>query len=289
MTLLFIGRSTFDLGYACASYPVENGKLSATHFWSGAGGCALNAAITARVLGSDVRLVTLLGAGPFAAAVREELARFDVAVEDHADPSADVLPVSSIVVVPANGSRTIVDQQPPQDAARAPEIDRLLDDVAMVLTDGFVPDLAAPLCREARRRGVPVVLDGGSWKPWSGQILPHVDCAIVSERFRPGGQPASDVLAAVHALGPAEATITRGERALSWSDGERRGEIAPPTVEAIDTLGAGDVFHGAYCHYRAGGAPFERALEQAAEIAARSCRHFGTRAWIEDLPSVRLS
>ena len=70
MTIVFAGRSTFDLGYVCPEYPAENGKLSATRFWAGAGGCALNAAVTARALGSDVRLLTLLGTGPFADAVR---------------------------------------------------------------------------------------------------------------------------------------------------------------------------------------------------------------------------
>jgi sugar/nucleoside kinase (ribokinase family) len=102
----------------------------------------------------------------------------------------------------------------------------------------------------------------------------------VSERFRPGGEAAEDGLAAVHALGPAEAAVTRGERPLSWSDGKRRGEIASPPVEAVDALGAGDVFHGAFCHFRASGADFPAALERAAEIAAQSCRYYGTRGWI---------
>ena len=280
MTLLFIGRSTFDLGYACPRYPAENGKLSATHFWSGAGGGALNAAVTARALGSAVRLVTLLGAGPFAAAVRDELRRFDVAFDDHADAAAEVLPVSSIVLVPAAGSRTIVDQQPSQVPARAPDFARLFGGVELVLTDGFLPALRGTAEPQARAQGIPVVLDGGSWKPWSGEILPHVDCAIVSERFRPGGEEVADVLAAIHALGPTQAAVTRGERPLSWSEGERRGEIVPPQVEALDTLGAGDVFHGAFCHFVAKGEDFPGALEQAAEVAAQSCRDFGTRAWI---------
>ena len=212
--------------------------------------------------------------------MREELKRFDVAFEDHADPAAEVLPVSSIVLVPASGSRTIVDQQPSQVPGRAPDFARLFDGVELVLTDGFLPALAVPLCREARAQGIPVVLDGGSWKPWSGEILPHVDCAIVSERFRPGGEEVADVLAAIHALGPTQAAVTRGERPLSWSEGERRGEIVPPHVDALDTLGAGDVFHGAFCHFVAKGEDFPGALKQAAEVGAQSCRHFGTRAWI---------
>lgn len=283
MTLLFIGRSTLDLGYLCPRFPREDEKLSATRCYAVAGGPALNAAVTARALGSEVRLATLLGGGSFADTVRAELARYAVSFEDFARPGAEILPVSSIMIVAASGSRTVIDQQPRQEPAREPDAERLLDGVELVLTDSFVPELAVPLCREARRRGIPVVMDGGSWKPWSGAIVPHVDCAIVSERFCPGGEDAADVLAALHALGPAEAAITRGGRALSWSDGPRRGEIVPHAVEAIDTLGAGDIFHGAYCHFRVAGANFPSALEQAAEVAAQSCRHFGTRAWIDAL------
>ena len=270
MTIVFAGRSTFDLGYVCPSFPEENGKLSATHFWAGAGGCALNAAVTARMLGSKVRLLTLLGTGPFADAVRGELAQYDVPCEDFA-PHGEVLPVSSIFVVPGNGSRTIVDQQPPQALELPFDPVAALDGANMVLTDGFLPDLAVPLCREARARSVPVVLDGGSWKPWSGDILPLVDIAIVSERFRP------DTLAEIHALGPSHAALTRGEHPIEWSAGGRSGRVMPPRVEAVDTLGAGDVFHGAFCHFLAAGANFPQALEQAAGVAAQSCRGYGPR------------
>ncbi len=155
-----------------------------------------------------MRLLTLLGAGPFAAAVHEELVRYEVPAVDFAGPGDEVLPVSSIVVVPAHGSRTIINQQPPQGIAREPDVAALLDGVAMVLVDGHLPDLVVPLCREARSRRIPVVLDGGSWKSWTGEIIPHVDCAIVSAGFHPGGVQASDLLAAVHALGPGEAAVT---------------------------------------------------------------------------------
>ena len=282
MTLLFAGRSTFDVAYVCPRFPREDEKLSSTHSYALGGGPALNAAVTARALGSDVRLATLLGSGPIADAVRAELAQHGVAVEDFAGPGAAVLPVSSIVVVPESGSRTVIDQQPPQALGRSVDFDRLLERVTAVLTDGFLPDLAVPLCREARRRGIPVVLDGGSWKPWTAEIIAHVDCAIVSEGFKPGGEDVADVLAAVHALGPVRVAVTRGARALSWSNGYRGGEIVPPRVDSVDTLGAGDVFHGAYCHFR-GSTGFPEALKRAAEVAAQSCRHYGPRAWIAEL------
>jgi sugar/nucleoside kinase (ribokinase family) len=283
MRLLFIGRSTFDIGYVCAHFPREDEKLTSTLSYALAGGPALNAAVAARALGSEVVLATLLGHGPFAAAVQDELTGYGITIEDFASPGAALLPISSILVVQTTGSRTVIDQQRPQALARAVDSKKLLGGVGLVLTDGFLPELAVPVCREARRRGIQVVMDGGSWKAGSSEIMAHVDCAIVSERFEPGGGKVTDVLAAIHALGPAKAAVTRGERALSWSDGTQRGEIDPPVVDAVDTLGAGDIFHGAFCHFRAEGADFRKSLEQAAEVAAQSCRHYGTRAWIDEL------
>ena len=279
MTILCIGRATFDLGYSCPSYPAEDSKLSATHFWAGAGGSALNGAVTARALGSEVRLKTLLGKGSFADAVRGELALYDVRAEDFADSRAEVLPVSSIIVVPSGGTRTIVDQQPVAPVSRKVP-DDALDGVSLVYCDGFLPEVAVPVARMAREAGIPVVLDGGSWKDWTGELVPHVDHAIVSERFHPPGQGDTDILDAVHALGPTVAAITRGPNPLEWSDGTQRGTITPPSVDAVDTLGAGDVFHGAYCHFLARGAGVAEALEAACEVAAESCRHYGTREWI---------
>ncbi|MXO61247.1 sugar kinase [Altererythrobacter salegens] len=271
MTILFVGRSTFDLGYVCANYPEEDAKHSATHFWAGAGGCALNAAVTARALGSEVKLLTLLGTGPFADAVRTELAQYDVPFEDFATDT-EVLPVSSIIVVPGNASRTIVDQQPPQALKCEPDIDALLAEATLVLTDGWLPALVIPLCRGAREQGIPVVLDGGSVKPWSAELMPLIDYAVVSNRFQP--EFSFEVHHHYHFA------MTRGAGPISWYDGYGGGSITPPQVEAVDTLGAGDVFHGAFCHYLAKWPDFPDALEKAAVVAAESCRHYGARAWI---------
>lgn len=280
MTILCVGRATFDLSYACRSFPDEDGKISATHFWAGAGGSALNGAVTARALGSDVRLFTLLGTGSFADSVRAELKGFDVPALDFAAPGAQVLPVSSIIVVPEGGTRTIIDQKPEQVPVCDLPDTSCLDDVSVLYCDGFLPEIAVPLAAAARQREIPVVLDGGSWKPWTGSLIAHADHAVVSERFHPPGHDDINIIDAVHALGPLVAAITRGPGPISWSDGVRRGEITPPQVDAIDTLGAGDIFHGAYCHFLAKGEQVSDALAHAADVAAQSCRYYGTRAWI---------
>jgi sugar/nucleoside kinase (ribokinase family) len=60
----------------------------------------------------------------------------------------------------------------------------------------------------------------------------------------------------------------------------KTGTINVPTIEAVDTLGAGDIFHGAFCHYILQ-ETFTDALKQAANIAANSCQFFGTRRWMQ--------
>ncbi|MFN7658917.1 MAG: PfkB family carbohydrate kinase, partial [Dolichospermum sp.] len=52
-----------------------------------------------------------------------------------------------------------------------------------------------------------------------------------------------------------------------------------PTIQPVDTLGAGDIFHGAFCHYILENS-FVQALELAANTAAKACQYFGTRNWL---------
>ncbi len=61
-----------------------------------------------------------------------------------------------------------------------------------------------------------------------------------------------------------------------------------PSVKVADTVGAGDVLHGALAHHLAGSQPtsesFAEALRAAAAVASRACASFGTRAWMRERP-----
>ena len=280
--ILFIGRSTLDLGYICPSFPEEDSKLSSEGFTMSGGGPALNAAITASALGTPARLVSAVGGGVLADFVRSELHQHGVELLDLARPEDAALPVSSIIVVPQNGSRTVLDQRPTADLRMVEDVDALLEGVDLVLTDGQFAPVALALVQRARELSIPTVLDGGSWKPGMREIFASIEYAIVSERFSPPGHETDDLSAAINRLGPVNVAITRGAGPIGWSEGSDSGAIHPPRVDAVDTLGAGDIFHGAFCHYLAGGSTFVAALERAARIAALSCTRPGTRAWIAD-------
>jgi sugar/nucleoside kinase (ribokinase family) len=75
--------------------------------------------------------------------------------------------------------------------------------------------------------------------------------------------------------------ITRGAKPILGWDRGRRFEIGIEKVDAVDTLGAGDVLHGAFCYHFARTGEFEPTLRLAAQIATQSCRGLGIRGWVE--------
>lgn len=82
-------------------------------------------------------------------------------------------------------------------------------------------------------------------------------------------------------LGISRWAMTRGQGGVVWSEDGREGEIAAIEVDVVDTMGAGDIFHGAFCQAYLASGEFIRALHVANEIAGRSCAFAGTRRWMD--------
>ncbi len=64
-------------------------------------------------------------------------------------------------------------------------------------------------------------------------------------------------------------------------------ELKVPEIEVVDTLGSGDIFHGAFCHFILQDNDFIKSLEKATQIAGLSCTFYGTRKWIEKIQDFR--
>ena len=88
-------------------------------------------------------------------------------------------------------------------------------------------------------------------------------------------QDFEQALSAVARRTPALLAVTDGANGLWWHDGDRGRRIAAHPVRAVDTLGAGDVFHGACVLALAEGRDFEGALAFSAAAAAVKCMRFG--------------
>jgi sugar/nucleoside kinase (ribokinase family) len=135
--------------------------------------------------------------------------------------------------------------------------------------------------RAARARKIPVVMDGGSWKAGSEELLRSVDTAICSADFMPPGcSTADEVFACLKAWGVTNIAITKGPEPVRFLSGESSGLVSVPQVQCVDSMGAGDIFHGAFCYYASTGHGFVEALGLAAGVASDSCRFRGPREWM---------
>lgn len=286
---LFVGLATIDLLYVVDEMPRRNAKISVSGQQITSGGPAANAAVTFAALGGSSTLVTAVGQHALAAVIREEMGRFSVTLHDVGAAQCVAPPVSSILVLRNTGERTVVSANatafPPLSFVFDP---RWLEGVSILLVDGHYMQLCINAAQLARSRKVLVVLDSGSWKENMGALLPYVDIAICSDDFRPPDcRDDIDALEFLGRAGIARVAITRGAAAIRYRQDGVAGEIPVEQVLARDTLGAGDILHGAFCFRACQGYTFIDALKFAAQLATFSCRHIGTRAWIESLPELR--
>jgi sugar/nucleoside kinase (ribokinase family) len=281
----FVGLATLDLVYRLDAAPKANSKNVVEDRGTFAGGPATNAAVAFAALGGEARLTTAIGRHSLGNLIWNDLDRQGVSLVDLI-PDFDGLPSVAAVMVSPGGDRlaasTAANLLPP----RGLDFDALGDPLPEVLlVDGHLLDECIVASKHARQAGVTVVLDGGSWKPGLERLIAEVDIAICGEDCTPPGcEGPDDVFAFLRALGPRRNAITRGEKTILADDWGVRGEVAVAAIEAVDTLGSGDIFHGAFCYYFAlrQGAFLEQ-LESAAAVATLSAKSFGTREWIDAL------
>jgi len=279
---LFVGLATIDLVYNVERFPAANTKVEASSQAVYVGGPATNAAIAFRHLGGEAALAAAVGSHALAGVVRAELDQYGVRLADLNAEFSGVPSISS-VVVDDEGRRTVVSANAARMGASsaAPDVE-LCAWADVVEVDGHQMEACQQWARAARAKGVHVVMDGGSWKHGTEDLLAHVDTIVCSADFRPPGcADEEDTIGWLAAHGVAQIAITHGAGPVRWLRGAEAGLIEPPRVEAVDTMGAGDIFHGVFCFAWAEGRGFVEALGEAARVASESCRFHGTRAWME--------
>jgi sugar/nucleoside kinase (ribokinase family) len=280
---LFIGMTTLDLIYQTDRPITTNLKFVATDFAIAAGGPATNAAIAFQSLRNQAQILSGLGQHPITQMVREDLNAQGV---QHLDalPDLPMPPISSIIVDVCTGDRTVISRNVVNHQAPVELIvpqSPLLENTDIVLVDGHQIAISLAIGQQAKAKGIPVVLDGGSWKSGLEVLLPFIDYAICSAHFHPPGC-SSEVEVFTYLREQSaniQSAITRGGKSILYQCEEQSGEISVPMIQPVDTLGAGDVFHGAFCHWILQ-TDFREALQQSAAVAAIACQSFGTRAWL---------
>ena len=276
---LFVGLVTLDLVYLVTALPQSNQKIVALEDSMTAGGPAANAAVTFSHLGNSATLLSSVGQHPSRQLVLADL--HSVAIADLTPNRTQSVPISSILVTQATGERAIVSRNAVQAQAptTAMPVD-ILQETEIVLIDGHQMAVGQAIAKQAKAQQIPVVVDGGSWKAGFEEVLPYVDYAICSANFLPPQCfTLADVLDYLISLKIPHIAITNGSQPIQYFSQGSGGQIPVPKIQPVDTLGAGDIFHGAFCHFVLR-TNFLETLALAADVAGRSCQFFGTRQWM---------
>lgn len=199
--------------------------------------------------------------------------------------------IAYILVDEPTGERTVLWKRDPRIALHPSDLRReWIAGAKALLVDGHDTEAASRATRWAQEMSIPVVGDFDNRYPGVEVLLEDVDYAVTSRDF-PGRLTQEPNLLRALALMHAQfrfrltcATIGR-LGAIAW-DGERFLLCRGYRVNAIDTTGAGDIFHGAFLYGLLRGWTPERTLDFSCAAAALNCTAPGARGGIAPLEHI---
>jgi sugar/nucleoside kinase (ribokinase family) len=283
--ILCIGIPVRDLTFRVEAVPERGSKANATHLAEICGGNALNAAIAIARLGGRVAFAGPMGEASETSSgfILDRMAAEGIETSQIVRMPDVTTPVSAIII-DAAGERTLtIYRDPGLWTVKLPHVDALLADCQAVLVESRCALFCVDLCTEARRRGIPVIVGiDRAMSLQDGLLTAASHLLFSSEQVQETAGIADDgeALRRLSRLTPAFLAATRGPHGTIWlNETGALEETSAFPVQAVDTLGAGDVFHGAFTLRLAEGGGLREALQFAAAAAALKCtRHGGGQA-----------
>jgi sulfofructose kinase len=280
--VLLIGIAVQDYVFAVDKIPTRAEKTRAKGLAVVGGGLAANAAVAVARLGGEASLITRLGDDGVGRDIREEFAREGVATDGSRVFPGRRSPTSAILV-DAEGERLVVSYSDPDLPATTEWLPAALPaGTRAVLGDSRWEEGAKHVFELARAAGTPAVLDLDRAIRDEGVIAAASHTAMSMQALRElgaGGDPVAG-LQALRPRFPGWLCVTDGARGCWWTEGAAIRHTPAFAVTTVDTLGAGDTFHGALALALGEGQPIPRAVRFASGAAALKCATFGGRAGI---------
>lgn len=288
--VLVVGYNAFDMIVPVDGLPVPDVKVEVSRVITGGGGPGATAAVAMARLGAEVKLLT-----PFADDIPGRIQRTELQAQGVDLSLSPILtgyqsPQAVILVDEVRAHRTVFwarGDLPQLDAAEAtPD---LLDGMDLLFTDGHEPATAIRLAKAAGERCLPVVMDAGSVRTGSAELVACCTDVVSSRGFAPELTGKADPLDALRALrdrGPAYVAMTFGQDGVLGLKDDRPVPIPAFSVPVKDTTGAGDAYHAGYAFALAQGRDFGECLQWGAAVAALKCRDWGGRRGLPELGEV---
>lgn len=197
-----------------------------------------------------------------------------------------------IIIDRSTGERTVLWQRP--DCLRIDPAQITPEQITcarLLHIDGHDTPAVAHAAALARQHGIPVTVDVDTIYHGFDKVLPNVDYLVASSEFPTGWTGVNDPFQALETIqneyGMRVAAMTLGAHGSLAREGGRFHYSPAFVVNCVDTTGAGDVFHGAFCYAVLQGMPMSDALEFSNAMAALNCTSLGARGGIRGLDDVR--
>jgi len=293
--LLAIGLASYDISLFVDEFPRENSKLETHEMIEQGGGPAANAAYLLSLWGVNCAFAGLVGDDIHGHRILDEFKRIGTDLSFSETCHGHATAVSVILVNTRNGSRTIVNRKAALGTLQlnAPQ---LLDiNPRVLLFDGH--ELGASLAALEAFPHAVSILDAGSLRPGTQELAGKVKYLVAAERFalQVSGLPdlasaaaQRECLRKLRAVAREDAivVVTVGSRGLIYEEAGTLRQVAACAVQAIDTTGAGDIFHGAFAYGVLRGLSLEETLRLATIAAGLSVQRRGGRQSIPTLAAV---
>lgn len=287
-----VGLNATDTLIVVPHFPAYAGKVPFEEEVLSPGGQIASAMVTCARLGLRVKYIGTLGDNERGRLQLESLRAEGINL-DHVQVRTGCPNQSAYILVDrSTGERTVLWRRPECLRLEPAEITPdLITSARLVHIDGHDTPAVERAARLARRAGIPVSVDVDSVYHGFDQVLPYVDYLVASSEFP---EPWTNERDPFRALAMIQneyhmrvAAMTLGAHgALARAEG--RFLYSPAfVVNCVDTTGAGDVFHGAFCYAVLQQMPLSEALDFSNALAALNCTALGARGGIRGVEEAR--
>ncbi|HUV59653.1 MAG TPA: PfkB family carbohydrate kinase [Desulfatiglandales bacterium] len=296
--LITEGIQVIGLGQACLDYlgrvsiyPEEDSKCELIDLHIQCGGPASTALVTLSRLGIRTSFLGSISDDSRGIEIVKELKKEKV--------DSTFLKITpgytsqfAFIVITESGNRTIfwhrgsVPHLRPRDVNLSP-----FSKAKILHLDSLMIEAAQEAAQQAKNMGLTIVMDAGTMREGSQELVSMVDILIASERFAEplvgDIAPPEKALRAFHDLGPKEVIITLGSRGSIGLSGKKINFQKAFSIDVVDTTGAGDVYHGAYIYGLLQGWDMQKCMRFASVASAIKCTQIGARKGIPQLEEIK--
>ena len=287
-----IGANVYDTLITLPEFPAEDTKMRANSTCVSGGGPCATGLVTASKLGGSSAFIGVLSddnAGKF---LLEDMKKYGM-TDEYVDVKKGYSSFSSYILLNTKkASRTCVFNKGNLPALELSEKQKqVICDAEILMVDGNEMESAIEGAKLANQSDTKVLDDAGGLYDGVERLLPYADILIPSEEFALGhtDKKTADEAAIVlyKKYSPEVVVITQGKNGGIIYDGKEIAKYPAFLVDAVDSNGSGDVFHGAFAFAVSIGYNYKKACVFSSAVSALKCTKVGSRASIPTLDEVK--